>query len=134
MTLTRTLAGALLATAAGVLLSGCIVVPGGRHGGFDGGAYGGATNGAYGGAYGGGGVYAGDGIRVAPPTPQVEVVGLAPGPGLIWIGGYWNWVGSRHVWVGGRWDAGRPGYHWQPHRWQRDRGGWRMNPGRWDRR
>jgi hypothetical protein len=71
-------------------------------------------------------------VMVAPPPPQVEVVGVAPAPGLVWIGGYWNWVGGHHVWVAGRWDAPPPGYHvWVPHRWVPYRGGWRLQRGHW---
>jgi hypothetical protein len=79
-------------------------------------------------AYYGGGV-----VTVAPPEPQVEVVGVAPAPGYVWFGGYWNWVGGRHVWVGGHWGAGRPGYHWVAHRWVGAGGGYRLAPGHWER-
>ena len=72
-------------------------------------------------------------VTVAPPAPQVEVVGVAPAPGYVWIGGYWNWAGGRHVWVPGRWEAGRPGYHWVPHHWVAYRGGWRLDRGHWAR-
>jgi hypothetical protein len=78
------------------------------------------------------GYYAGGPVMVAPPPPQVEVVGVAPAPGLVWVGGYWNWVGGRHVWVGGRWEAPPRGYHaWVPHHWVAYRGGWRLQPGHW---
>ena len=79
------------------------------------------------------GYYGDETVMVAPPAPQVEVVGVAPAPGYVWIGGYWNWVGGRHVWVGGHWDAGRPGYHWVPHRWVAYHGGYRMQRGHWER-
>ncbi len=80
------------------------------------------------------GYYAEGPVMVAPPPPQVEVVGVAPAPGMVWIGGYWNWVGGRHVWVGGRWEAPPPGYHaWVPHHWVAYRGGWRLAPGHWRR-
>ncbi len=62
------------------LLGGCIVVP---------------APGYYPGA-----------VRVALPVPSVEVVRIAPVPGYVWFGGYWNWVGGRHVWVGGHWGPG----------------------------
>jgi hypothetical protein len=78
-------------------------------------------------------VYDSPTVMVAPPEPQVEVVGVAPSPGYVWIGGYWNWVGGRHVWVGGRWAAGRPGYHWVPHRWVAAGGGYRLARGHWER-
>lgn len=76
--------------------------------------------------------YYGPGM-VAPPAPRVEVIGAAPYPGYFWIGGYWNWVGHRHVWVPGYWAAPRPGYRWAPHAWRPYGGGWRAYPGRWHR-
>jgi hypothetical protein len=79
------------------------------------------------------GYYGDETVMVAPPAPQVEVVGVAPAPGYVWIGGYWNWAGGRHVWVGGHWDAGRPGYHWAPHRWVAYHGGYRLQRGHWER-
>jgi hypothetical protein len=78
-------------------------------------------------------VYVGT-VSVAPPVPQVEVIGEAPQPGFVWIGGYWNWVGGRHVWVGGHWDSPRAGYRWVPHEWVRTGGGWRLREGHWARR
>jgi WXXGXW repeat (2 copies) len=80
------------------------------------------------------GGYDNDVVVVAPPTPQVEVVVSPPGPGFFWIGGYWNWVGGRHVWIGGRWEAHRHGYGWAPHQWHRHGNGWRQASGRWERR
>jgi hypothetical protein len=92
---------------AGALLSACVVAPApGYYGGY---------------------------VAVAPPAPQVEIVGVAPAPGYVWFGGYWNWVGGRHVWVPGRWAAGRPGYRWVAHTWVHAGGGWRMSPGHWSR-
>jgi hypothetical protein len=41
-------------------------------------------------------------VRLALPVPSVQV-GIAPVPGYVWLGGYWNWVGGRQVWVGGHW-------------------------------
>ena len=75
------LAGALLSAA----LSGCIVAPAP-------------------------GYYADVAVtEVAPPAPQYEVVGVAPAPGYIWIGGAWFWEGGRYGWhmQGGRWERGR---------------------------
>ena len=57
----KTLAGITLLSSA--LLGGCVVAP---------------APGYYGGAVG----------TVAPPAPQVEVVGVAPGPGYVGMGGY----------------------------------------------
>ena len=79
------------------------------------------------------GHYVGGVVMVAPPAPRVEVVGVAPYPGYVWIGGYWGWVGGRHEWVPGRWLTGRPGYHWVGYAWVRAGDGWRMRPGHWER-
>jgi len=93
---------------AGAMLGGCVVVPAHPY-------------------------YTGPVVTVAPPAPQVEVLGVAPVPGYIWFGGYWNWVGGQHVWVPGYWGPGRPGFHWVPHAWMPYRGGWRLAPGHWAR-
>jgi hypothetical protein len=77
--------------------------------------------------------YSGAVVVAAPPAPIVETYGPAPAPGYVWLGGYWNWVGGRHVWVAGHWTAPRPGYHWVPHRWVAVNGGWRLHEGHWAR-
>lgn len=78
-------------------------------------------------------VYAGATISVAPPPPPVEEIGVAPAPGYVWFGGYWDWVGGRHVWVRGHWAQGRAGYHWVARRWYPAGGGYRMVEGHWER-
>ena len=80
------------------------------------------------------GHFIGETVVVAPPVPQVEVMGDPPQPGYIWEGGYWNWVDGRHVWVGGHWVAPRRGYYWEPHVWVHEGNGWRMREGYWARR
>jgi len=72
-------------------------------------------------------------VAAPPPPPQVEVIGVAPQPGYVWMGGYWNWYNGRHVWVPGHWAAGRPGYHWVAHTWVHEGGGWRLHEGHWAR-
>lgn len=69
----------------------------------------------------------------APPAPIVERYGVAPYPGYVWLGGYWNWVGERHVWAPDHWAAPRPGYRWVPQVWVRSGNGWRLREGRWAR-
>lgn len=68
--------------------------------------------------------------QVAPPPPQVEVVGIAP-PGYFWVSGIWLWEGGRHVWHPGHLEAHRPGYRWQPHQWVPAGGGWQLRGGFW---
>ena len=55
-----------------------------------------ACAGGYGSAY----------VAVPPPPLRYEVVGVGPGPGFVWISGYWSPAGGRHAWVPGYW--GRP--------------------------
>lgn len=87
------------------------------------------------------------GIRIGPPpAPRVvRVQPVAPGPGYVWLQGYWYPVNGRYVWHEGYWS--RPPYegaywvaprhdgqyyiegHWtgahgdfrHDHRWDRDR-------------
>lgn len=70
-------------------------------------------------------------VTVAPPAPRV-VVAPPPRVGFVWVPGYWDWRGRRHVWVEGRWVHARPGYvyvhpEWvqRGDRWVLMRGGWR---------
>src|SRR5438132_11386320 len=53
--------------------------------------------------------------EVAPPAPEYEVVGVAPAPGYIWIGGAWFWEGGSDDWHSCRWDAPRPVFRWVTH-------------------
>ena len=59
-------------------------------------------------------------VTEAPPPPQEDVViGVAPAPDYVWVGGYWARRSSGWVWVGGRWVAPpRPGVVWVPGRWE----------------
>lgn len=99
---------AVAAAAIACALGGCVVVPAEPYGYADGPA-----------------------VAAAPPAPQVEVIGVAPGPGYFWVGGWWTWNSSRYVWRPGYWSAHRPGYRWVPHEWHRGPGGWQSHPGQW---
>jgi hypothetical protein len=72
-------------------------------------------------------------IVAPPPAPIVEVRPPAPAPGWVWMDGYWNWSGGRHVWIRGRWVAPHPGYHWVGHHWVHEHDGWRLEEGHWER-
>ena len=113
----RTLLAVAAASIGAVLLPGCVVVPADGRG-----------------VYAGYGVVGGGPVMVAPPPPPGEFIGIAPGPGYFWVGGFWRWNAGRHDWVGGRWETSRQGYQWQPHRWAREGQGWRAEPGYWQRR
>ena len=105
----RVLGLAMLAL--GASLAGCVIAPYPRHADHD-----------------DGGV-----VVVEPPPVRIERPGPPPAVGYLWIDGFWNWSGGRHVWIPGRWEARRPGYHWEPHRWERGHRGWARRGGEWRR-
>jgi len=104
---TATAAAMLVAS---IALSGCVVTPVGPR------------------------LYVGATVAVAPPPLRTEIIGVAPGRGYIWTGGYWGWAGGRYQWVGGRWVHERRGYRWARSHWVRGPGGWHRTEGRWERR
>jgi hypothetical protein len=71
-------------------------------------------------------------VRVGPPAPIVERAVVAPGPGYVWIPGFYRWDGAAYVWVRGRWDRPpRPRARWIPGHWAHERGGWYFIEGHW---
>jgi hypothetical protein len=108
----------LVALGAGVVLSACAVAP----------------LPVYDDGYADAAVY----TTVAPPAPYVEPVPVAPFAGAIWIDGFWDWSGGRHVWRPGHYEHPRPGFHYRSPawshggdgRWMLQRGGWRPEGGR----
>ena len=71
-------------------------------------------------------------VNIAPPAPRHEYV-PAPRAGYVWVPGYWDWRGNRHVWVRGHYERERAGYYWHPNRWVEVDGRWVLKRGRWDR-
>ncbi|PIG09242.1 YXWGXW repeat-containing protein [Comamonas sp. 26] len=104
---------AVTALVTAVALTGCVVAP---------------TAPAYG--------YGGDiTASVAPPAPYVETIPVAPVVGSIWIGGFWDWEGGRHVWRPGHYEHARPGYTYRQPAWRPGGGGqWMLHRGGWERR
>ena len=71
-------------------------------------------------------------VSAPPPPPRVEAYGVAPGPGVVWIGGYWRWVGRDYVWTPGRWvRPPRRGAVWAPGYWEHRHNRYRWHEGRW---
>jgi len=72
-------------------------------------------------------------VHEAPPPPREEViVGVAPGPSYVWVGGYWTWHRSSWYWVQGRWAARpHPSAVWVPGRWETRSRGHVWLGGRW---
>ena len=71
-------------------------------------------------------------VSVPPPPARVEVFGVAPGPGFVWVDGYWNWSGSRYVWAPGRWQRPPRGRgRWEQGRWENHNGRYSFRRGCW---
>jgi WXXGXW repeat (2 copies) len=67
-----------------------------------------------------------------PPPVRVETFGVAPGPGFVWINGYWGYRGSAHVWIPGRWERPpRQGRVWVEGAWERHGNRWAYRRGYW---
>lgn len=81
-----------------------------------------------------GGGYSSAYVGYGPPPPRYGVVGVAPGPGYIWVDGYWNRYGNDWRWMNGRWAAPPRGYRtWERAEWRHEGGRWRFHEGRWRR-
>jgi hypothetical protein len=77
------------------------------------------------------GIYIG---RNPPPPLRYEAQPPIPGPGYVWIDGYWGWRDGRYIWFPGRWN--RPPYeggYWVHSHWDHYPEGWRLHEGHWDR-
>lgn len=72
-------------------------------------------------------------VQIPPPAPLHEVVGPPPGPGFVWVNGYWFWSGAQYVWASGHWLAMRPEHVWVQPVWQRSSRGWWLQGGGWQR-
>jgi hypothetical protein len=66
-----------------------------------------------------------------PPPLREEAIIVAPGPGFIWVGGYWRWSGGNYSWVSGHWARARAGSRWEAGRWERRGHRWVWRKGRW---
>ena len=67
-----------------------------------------------------------------PPAPRHERRIAAPGPGYVWINGFWDWDGGRWRWISGRWErpAVADGY-WIGPRYTHTTRGTIYEPGHW---
>ena len=71
-------------------------------------------------------------VMQAPPPPQQEVQPPSPGAGQVWVPGFWQWNGSRHVWAAGHWTPPpQPNMAWDPPRWENQGGKYAFIEGRW---
>lgn len=72
-------------------------------------------------------------VNEAPPAPREElIVGAAPGPNYVWVGGHWAHRPSGWTWVSGRWTPRpREGVVWVPGHWDRHPRGHVWVAGHW---
>jgi WXXGXW repeat (2 copies) len=72
-------------------------------------------------------------VPAAPPPPRAYgFVGVAPGPGFVWVNGYWDWRGGNWFWVRGAWvRPPRPHAVWVEPSYRRYGRGYRYYGGRW---
>ncbi len=70
-------------------------------------------------------------VPIGPPDALVDVHGVIPAPGYVWIDGYWEWH-NRWAWRNGYWaKPPRARATWEPGRWERGNRGWRWHEGHW---
>ena len=71
-------------------------------------------------------------VEQGPPVEVVETYGVAPGPGFVWVRGFYRRDAGAYVWVPGHWVQPPGRYHrWEPGRWIHTRRGWYFREGRW---
>jgi hypothetical protein len=71
-------------------------------------------------------------VHVGPPAPRNDVVVVAPGPGYVWVPGYYTWSGTANVWAPGRYvHPPHAGAVWVAPHWVHQQKGWYVVPGRW---
>jgi YXWGXW repeat-containing protein len=71
-------------------------------------------------------------ISVAPPPIPVYVQPPIPGPGYIWVPGYWAWDEDDYYWVPGTWVLPPTiGYLWTPGYWHWRDSGYYWHAGYW---
>jgi hypothetical protein len=71
-------------------------------------------------------------ITVAPPPLPVYAQPVCPGPGYMWVPGYWAWGDEGYYWVPGTWVmAPQPGLLWTPGYWGWERGAYLWHAGYW---
>lgn len=67
-----------------------------------------------------------------PPPPRYGVVGVAPGPGFVWVEGFWDLRGSRWEWAPGHWvRPPRARAVWVAPEWRHESNRWRFHKGHW---
>ncbi len=73
-------------------------------------------------------------IGAPPPPLRYEVPPPLPGPGFVWVEGFWAVQGRHYRWVPGHYDQPPyPGAYWSHPHYDHYPEGWRFHEGHWDR-
>jgi hypothetical protein len=68
----------------------------------------------------------------APPPARADIITTTPGPGYVWVGGYWGLSWGHYVWIRGHWERPeRLHAHWVQPRWEYHDGGYVFVKGYW---
>jgi hypothetical protein len=71
-------------------------------------------------------------VGFGPPPLPVYAQPLCPGPGYLWVPGYWAYGPYGYYWVPGTWViAPQPGYYWTPGYWGWGDDAYYWHPGYW---
>jgi hypothetical protein len=71
-------------------------------------------------------------VRSGPPPLRAEAVLVSPGPGYVWIPGYYRNERGGYVWIGGHYERSpRARARWVPGHWENSRRGWYYVDGHW---
>ncbi len=71
-------------------------------------------------------------IKIAPPTPVIEIRPVKPCVKAVWIDGHWKFRLGRYVWIKGYWNTKPKGKHWIPGHWKKGRRGYIWISGHWN--
>jgi WXXGXW repeat (2 copies) len=73
-------------------------------------------------------------VRTAPPPIPFYEQPFCPGPGYIWVPGYWAYGPNGYYWVDGMWElAPQAGFLWTPGYWGWSDGVYAWHSGYWGR-
>jgi len=77
-------------------------------------------------------VFVGISVRFGPPAIPIYAQPICPGPGYLWVPGYWAWSDlDGYYWVPGTWVIAPVGMLWTPGYWGWYGGFYRWHPGYW---
>jgi hypothetical protein len=74
-------------------------------------------------------------VQKAPPADRDEGTRpTAPGPGYLWVAGYWDYLDGNYLWRSGHWLPNQPQFEYVRARYDFDGSGWIFHRPHWKRR